>query len=77
MLIRRLLEVPHDLAGIGIERDGRGGEEIVARSELGIEAREGIARAVVEKVGGRIVRGGLPDAAAADPPSVVVVLPGL
>src|ERR1700722_11042687 len=77
MLIRRLLEIPHDLAGIGIERDGAGGEQVVARPKLGIEAREGIAGAVIDQVGGWIVGGGLPDAAAADPPGIVIVLPGL
>jgi hypothetical protein len=43
MLVRGLLEVPGDLAGVGVERDGRGGIEIVARPELRIEAQEGIA----------------------------------
>jgi len=49
MLVRRLLEVPADLAGVGIERDGAGGVEIVARAELRIEARIGIAGAEIEK----------------------------
>ncbi len=77
MLVRRLLEVPHDLAGIGVERDRARREQVVARPELRIEAREGVAGAVIEKIGGGVVGGGLPYAAAADAPGVVVVLPGL
>src|SRR6516165_5804280 len=76
MLVRRLLEVPHDLAGIGVERDGRGSVEIVAGTEFRIMRRECIAGAVVEKVGGRIIGGGLPHAAAANPPGIMIVLPG-
>src|SRR5262249_47204182 len=45
--------------------------------EFGIEARECVAGSVIDKVGGRIVGGGLPDAAAADAPSIVLVLPAL
>ena len=49
MLVRRLLEIPDDLAGIGIERDGAGGEQVVAGAEFGIVGREGIAGAVVNR----------------------------
>src|SRR5207249_376885 len=58
-------------------RDRARGIEIVARAEFGIEAWVSVARAVVEQVGVGIVGGGLPDAAAADAPGIVIVLPGL
>jgi len=76
MLVRRLLEEPHDLAGVGVERDGARGEQVVARTELGIEAREGVAGAVEHQVRGRVIGRGLPHAATADAPRVVLVLPG-
>src|SRR5262249_4623464 len=68
---------PDDLAGVGIERDGARREQIVARTEFRIEAREGVAGAVEYEVGGGIVGRGLPHAAAADAPSIMLVLPGL
>src|SRR5262249_32972964 len=77
MLVRGLLEVPGDLAGVGVERDGRGRVEIVARPELRIKAREGIAGPVEEEIGGRVVGRRLPHAAAAHAPGIVIILPGL
>src|SRR5262249_15180896 len=77
VFVLRLLEVPHDLAGIRVERDRARGEEIVARSKLRIEAREGVAGSVIDEVGCRIVGGRLPHAGTSDAPGIMVVLPGL
>src|SRR5262249_30959331 len=77
MLVRRLLEIPDDPGGVGVERDGARGEQIVTWPELGIEARIGVAGAIEQEVGGGIIGRGLPHAAAAHAPSIVLVLPGL
>src|SRR6202030_905001 len=76
-IVGRVLEVPDELAGIDVERDRRIGVEVVARSRLRIHLRYWIAGAPDGQPGRRIVGTGLPDAATAGLPSVVLVLPGL
>ena len=74
-IVRRVLEVPGELAGRDVERDRRVRVEVVARSELRVVDRERVAGADDVEVRGRIVGAGLPDAAAARLPGVVIVLP--
>ena len=76
-VVRGVLEVPLELAGGDIEGDGAVGVEVVAGAELGVVAGERITGADDVQVGLGIVGPGLPDAAAAGLPGVVVVRPGL
>src|SRR6266571_4403938 len=69
--------MPGGLAGIDVERHRRVGVEVVPGARLRIVDRERVARADDVELGRRIVGAGLPDAAAAGLPGVVVVFPGL
>ena len=72
---RRVLEVPRHLAGGHVQRDDGVGIEVVAGTELRVVDRDGIAGAENVEILRRIVRAGLPDAAAAGLPGVVIVFP--
>src|SRR5690606_33632903 len=72
-----VLEVPGHRAVIDVEGNGRVGEEVVARAELGVEHRHRIGGTPDGHASGRIVRAGLPQRTTAGPPGIVVVLPGL
>ena len=69
-IVRRELEMPFELAGIGIERDHGIGIEIVAGALRGIPVGAGIAGAPVDQVQIRIVGTCDPDRAAAVLPIV-------
>ena len=71
------MEVPGQLAGVDVERHRRVGVEVVARTRVGIVLRHRVAGAPDGELGVRIIRAGLPQAAAAGLPGVVLVLPGL
>ena len=74
-VVRRVLEVPRQLAGGDVERDDRVRVQVVARPELRVVDRERVAGADDVKILRRVVGPGLPDAAAAGLPGVVIVLP--
>ena len=77
-IVRQLLMVEFELAGIGIERDDRGRVEIVARPRsalLPVRARPVVERRRVGgappyRIGFRVIGSGHPAAAAAGPPGV-------
>ena len=69
--------MPLHLAGRDVERDDRVRVEVVARTELRVVDRERVAGAEDVEVLCGIVGAGLPDAAAAGLPGVVIVLPRL
>src|SRR5262249_22636930 len=73
----QVLVVPDELASADIERHRRVGIEIVARPRLGVVDRHRIAGAPDGELVDGIVGAGLPQAAAAGLPGVVLVLPGL
>src|SRR6202011_4665636 len=68
---------PLDRAVIGAEREHARRPFIVARPVFGIVVRAGIADTLVERVGVRVIGGGLPDRPAAMFPALLAVLPGL
>src|SRR6516225_6607596 len=76
-VVRQILVVPNELAGIDVERHGRVGVEIVPRAGLRVIIRGRIAGAPNGEPRRRIVGPGLPDAAASGLPGVVLVFPGL
>src|SRR5439155_19534856 len=76
-IVRRILVVPDQLAGLDVERHDRVGVEVVAGARLRIVLRDRVAGAPDRELGGRIIRAGLPEPAAAGLPGVVLVLPGL
>src|SRR5215831_20922706 len=76
IVVRRILEVPRDLAVRGIEGDRAVGVEIVARTVAGIISRNGIAGTPIGQVRRRIISAGAEERAAAGLPGVVIVLPG-
>src|SRR5882672_8867217 len=76
-VVRQILVVPDELAGIDIERHDGVRVEIVARSRLRIVDRDRISGAPDGEPVGRIVGAGLPQPAAAGLPCVGLVLPGL
>src|SRR4051794_39018051 len=76
-VVRRILEIPDDLAGIGIDGEGRVGVEIVPWPVLGIKHRCRLPRAPIHQVRRWIISSDIPERAAARLPSVVVVSPGL
>src|SRR5262249_48321182 len=76
-VVRRVLEVPDQLAGVDVERNDRVGVEIVAGAGLGIVLRHWISGPPDREPGRRIVGTGLPQAATTRLPGVVLVLPGL
>ena len=75
-IVRRVLEVPGQLAGVDVQRDDGVGVEVVAGTRLRIVDRDRIAGAPDRELRRRIVGAGLPEAAAAGLPGVVRVLPG-
>src|SRR5439155_11435542 len=76
-IVRRILEAPFDLAVVGIEREHARRPLVVAGPVFGIVIGAGIADALIHRVGFGIVGGGFPDRAAAVPPALLAVLPGL
>src|SRR6185437_11025927 len=76
-VVRRLLEVPLDLAGVGVERQRRIRVEVVAGAEGVVPIRARIADAPVDRVAAWLVGAGDPGRAAAGDFRVVVALPGL
>src|ERR1700681_3198155 len=77
VVVGGVLEVPLHLAGRGIEGDGAFREEIVAGTVGGIVSRRRIAGSPIGEVGLRIVGAGDVERAAAGPPCLGLVLPGL
>ena len=75
-IVRRVLEVPRQLAGLDVHRHNRVGVQVVAGTRLRIVNRNRVARAPDGELGRRIVGACLPEAAAAGFPRVVRVLPG-
>ncbi len=76
-IVRGVLETPLDLAVARADGEHARGPFVVARPVFGVEVRAGISDALVERVRVRIVGRGLPDRAAAMPPALLAVLPGL
>src|SRR5262249_33850148 len=74
---RGVLEAPLDLAVVGSDGEHARRPLVVAGAILNVVVRSGIADALIEGVGLRIVGRGLPDRAAAVLPAVLAVLPGL
>jgi hypothetical protein len=66
-VVRRRLVVPNGLAGFGFAGKDAGSPLVVARPQLRIP-NAGIARAVVDKVGIRVIRNPAPRVAAAELP---------
>ena len=62
--VRRELEKPFYLAGVGIDRQQRAGVKIVARPLVAVPVRRGIARAPIDKIQLGIVGPGIPRGAA-------------
>ena len=75
-IVGRVLEAPLDLAVRRREGEHARGPLVVARPVFRVPVRAGIADALVERVGVRIIRGGLPDRRAAVLPALLAVLPG-
>ena len=69
-VVRRELEVPLHLAGVGIQGQYRVGVQVVPLAHVAVPVRRGVARRPVEQVGLRVVRAGHPRRGAA-------VLPGV
>ena len=69
------LVVPAPLACRHVEREHRGGEQVVARADLAAEHRDRIARGEVDQTQVRIDRPVQPDAAAAEHPGVRILRP--
>jgi hypothetical protein len=59
-VVRRELEVPFRLAGIGVERGHAAGIEVVAGAHIAVHVGAGIAGALVDQVQCRIVGAGHP-----------------
>ena len=55
-VVRRVLEMVLDLAGVGVNRDAGVGVEVVALANRSVEVRAGVARPVVQEVELRVVR---------------------
>src|SRR5574343_821018 len=72
-VVRGALEVPNDLAGVGVDSDGGAGEQVVARTVVAVP-RSRVAGAGEDQVGFRIVGGAVPGGSAAGLPQVT--LPG-
>src|SRR5271169_27512 len=77
LVVRCVLKIPDDLAGIGVDRERRIGVQIVARAILGVEHGGRLTRAPIHQICGCIICTGIPEGAAAGLPRVVVVCPGL
>src|SRR5258708_25255052 len=54
-IVRRVLEVPFELAGLGVEGDVARGIEIVTEALIAIEVRTGVTRRPVDGAGLRIL----------------------
>src|SRR5690606_26976495 len=71
-VVRDVLEVPTQGAGLAVEGDDGAGVQVVAGSDVAVEARRRVADAEVQGLGGGVVCGGHPDGAAAAFPCVPV-----
>src|SRR5579871_3926985 len=76
-IIRRVLEAPFDLAVIRAQRQHARGPLVVAGAIFRVPVWPGIADALVERVGLRVIGRGLPHGPAAMLPALLAVLPGL
>src|SRR5262249_4366009 len=76
-ILRGILEAPLDLAVVGAHGEHARRPLVVARPVLDVIVRAGVADALVEGVGLRIVGRGLPDRGAAVLPAVLAILPRL
>src|SRR5205085_8309635 len=72
-VVRRVLEVPGELAGVDVQRDDRVGVEVVAGTRLRIVDRHRVPRAPDGELRRGIVGARLPEAAAPGLPRVVLV----
>src|SRR5262249_33685721 len=70
LVVLRELEVPVELAGVGIQREQGVGVEIVSGATLAAIGRSGIASWPENLIGCRIVGAGIPGRGAADFPGV-------
>src|ERR1700730_19403385 len=77
LVVRSILEIPDDLASVGIDSECRIGVEIVSRSVFGIEHGRRLTGAPICQVGGRIVGPSIPESTAAGLPRVMIVRPSL
>ena len=77
VVVRRVLEVPFDLAVGGVERDRAVGEEVVAGTIGAVVARDRIAGTPIGDVGVGVVGAGDIEGAATGLPGIDLVLPGL
>ena len=75
-VVRRVLEVPSQLAGVDIQRHRRVGVEIVAGTRLRIVLRDRVAGTPDGEFRCGVVGAGLPETSAARLPGVILVLPG-
>ncbi len=75
-IVRRVLEIPGQLAGVDVQRHHGVGVEVVARTRLRIVNRHRIAGAPDRELRRGVVGTGLPEAAPAGLPGVVRILPG-
>src|SRR5579859_126521 len=69
-IVRDLLVIPLELAGIGIERDDAVGVEVGAFAGIAIEISRGIADAPIEQIQLGIIRAGEPGGASARFPAI-------
>src|SRR5262249_18389036 len=76
-ILRGVLEAPLDLAVVRVDGEHARRPLVVAGAIRDVVVGTGIADALVEGVGLRIVGRGLPDRAAAVLPAVLAILPGL
>ena len=75
-VVRGILKMPFDRAGIGIQGDGTVGIQVVARTVFRIPVRAGVANTPDDQILIRIIRAGNPGRAAAVFPGIVQILPG-
>src|SRR5262249_53044150 len=76
-VVGRILVIPAQLAGGGVERQRTVGVEIVARPIGAVGVRRRVSRTPVGGVGRGIIRAGDIEGAATGLPGIVLVLPGL
>src|ERR1044071_229330 len=74
-IVRSELEMPAELAGIGIQSDQRAGGEIVTLAAIAIVVGAGIAGAPVDQIESRVVGAGDPSGRATGFPAIA--LPGV
>src|SRR5574343_272814 len=70
-VVRGTLEVPNDLAGVGVDSDGGAGEQVVARTVVAVP-RSRVAGTCEDQVGFRIVGSAVPGGSAASLPQVTL-----